>query len=85
MTSIQLADYGWQEPEDDRQLRDEMTLLGACTEFARWSEFEHASESPTFDEWLDTPAGKAWLDEEVEFDRFLRTGSIDRESWDFIA
>lgn len=82
MTSLQLIEYGWQ---DDRQLQDERTLLSACTEFARWSEFEHANDAPTFDEWLETPAGKAWLDDEVEFDRFLRTGVVPSESWDFAA
>ena len=80
MNSIQLIDYGWQ---DDRQLQDERVLLSDCTEYARWSEIEHASESLTFDEWLETPDGNEWLADEVEFDRFRRTGIVPSESWDF--
>ena len=34
--------------------------------YATWSADGHAAETMTFDEWLDTPDGRAWLDREDE-------------------
>jgi hypothetical protein len=39
----------------------------------------------TFDEWLDTPEGWAWLDEEARYSDYKRNGYHPMESWDFEA
>ena len=69
----------------DYLLIEARALLDADPAYAPWSETGHAADAMTFDEWLDTPAGWAWLDEEAEFDRFKRNGFHDMESWDYAA
>ena len=46
---------------------------------------QHAADTMTFDEWLDTEEGRAWLNDEAEQDRFQRHGFHDLESWDYAA
>ena len=41
-------------------------LLEADPDYAAWSAQGHAAEAMTFDAWLDTEEGKAWLDGEAE-------------------
>lgn len=53
--------------------------------YAEWSEIQHATETMTFDQWLNTPEGMAWLDEEEKSSRFQRNGYHDMEPFDFEA
>ena len=69
----------------DRLLIEARALLDADPAYAPWSETGHAADAMTFDEWLDTSKGWAWLDEEAELDRFKRNGFHDMESWDYAA
>ena len=69
----------------DYLLIEARALLNADPAYAPWSETGHAADAMTFDEWLDTPEGWAWLDEEAELDRFKRNGFHDMESWDYAA
>lgn len=80
-------------PQDDQQwqamwLADEVDFparLAADPAHAPWSDDQHAAEAMTFDEWLDTEEGRAWLNDEAEKDRFTRHGFRDLESWDYAA
>lgn len=80
-------------PQDDQQwqamwMADEADFtarLAADPAHAPWSDDPHAAEAMTFDEWLDTDAGRAWLNDEAERDRFTRHGFRDLESWDYAA
>ncbi|MDS4029476.1 MAG: hypothetical protein RKO66_05335 [Candidatus Contendobacter sp.] len=40
-------------------------------DYPPWSETQHAADAMAFDTWLNTPAGKAWLDAE-EFESISR-------------
>ena len=80
-------------PQDDQQWQamlaadeaDFPARLAADPAYAPWSDDRHAAEAMTFDEWLDTDAGRAWLNDEAERDRFTRHGFRDLESWDYAA
>lgn len=80
-------------PQDDQQWQamlaadeaDFPARLAADPAYAPWSDDQHAAEAMTFDEWLNTDEGLAWLNEEAEYDRFQRHGFHDLEAWDFAA
>ncbi len=71
--------------QDDRQWQEARALLAADPAYAPWSDDQHAADAMTFDEWLDTEEGRAWLNDEAEQDRFQRHGFHDLESWDYAA
>lgn len=71
--------------QDDQQWQETHAPLDTDPSYATWSETGHAADAMTFDEWLNTPEGRAWLDEEAELDRFQRNGFHDLESWDYAA
>ena len=82
------------QPQDDRQWQamlaadeaDFSARLAADPAYAPWSDGRHAADAMTFDEWLDTEEGRAWLnDEAAALDRFQRHGFHDMESWDYAA
>jgi hypothetical protein len=64
---------------------DWQAQLAADPAYAPWSDDQHVADALTFDEWLDTPKGRAWLNDEAEKDRFQRNGFHDLESWDYAA
>ena len=69
----------------DRRLIEARALLDADPAYAPWSDTHHAADAMTFDQWLDTPAGLAWLDEEARYSDYQRNGYHPMESWDFEA
>jgi len=71
--------------QDGRPWQEARALLDADPGYTTWSETGHAADALTFDEWLDTPEGLAWLDEEARYDAFKRNGYHPMESWDFEA
>ena len=71
--------------QDQQQWQEARAFLGADPDYRTWSDHEHAADTMTFDEWLDTPEGRAWLNEEAERDRYQRHGFHDLESWDYAA
>jgi hypothetical protein len=81
------------QSQDDQQWQamlaadeaDFTARLAADPAYAPWSDDQHAADAMTFDEWLDTEEGRAWLNDEAEKDRFQRHGFHDLESWDFAA
>ena len=59
------------QPQDDqRQWQEARALPAADQAYASWSETSHAADAASFDDWLDSPEGKSWLETEEE-----RTGS----------
>lgn len=70
-------------PQDEQ--RQWSAMLAADPAYAAWSEARHAADALTFDEWLDTSEGWAWLNDQAELDRFKRNGFHDLESWDYAA
>ena len=81
------------QSQDDQQWQamlaadeaDFTARLAADPAYAPWSDDQHAADAMTFDEWLDTEEGRAWLNDEAEQDRFQRNGFHDLESWDYAA
>ena len=53
-----------QPQPDDRLLIEARALLAADPAYAPWSDTHHAADAMRFDDWLDTMAGKAWLDKQ---------------------
>lgn len=70
------------QSQDDRQWQ---AMLAADPAYAPWSDNQHTAEAMTFDEWLDTDDGRAWLNDEAERDRFTRHGFHEMEAWEFAA
>ena len=55
-----------QSQPDDRLLIEARALLAADPAYAPWSETSHAADATSFDDWLDSPEGKSWLETEEE-------------------
>ena len=55
-----------QPQPDQQQWQEARRLLDADPAYAPWSETIHATETANFDEWLDSPEGKNWLETEEE-------------------
>jgi hypothetical protein len=51
---------------DDQQWQE---TLATDPDYATWSEKHHAADAMQFDDWLETPAGSAWLN--AEEDRYI--------------
>ena len=57
------------QPQDDQQQWQETrALLLADPAYAPWSETGHALDTMSFDEWLTSPQGIAWLESEESAD-----------------
>lgn len=78
-----LSEFERLQQEQDADLT--RALLDADPAYRTWSDARHAADAMTFDEWLDNPEGRAWLNEEAELARFKRNGFHDLEAWDYAA
>lgn len=55
------------QPQDHQQSQEAArALLAADPAYAPWSETSHAADATSFDDWLDRPEGKSWLETEEE-------------------